>query len=110
MAAFAPAGVRDRFQWGSYGFVAGLLLGLILGVFFYGIVSFIIRYGLVALLLIPLVWAFFFWRSRQRGNDAGARTDGVAGGGRNGALVEVDVERGYVIEGQAKPVPEPRER
>jgi hypothetical protein len=46
LGAMAPARVRDRVQWGGYGFAAGLLLGLILGVFFYGIVSFLLRYGL----------------------------------------------------------------
>jgi len=54
--------IRDRFQWGSYGFVAGIVLGLILGWFFHGAVGIILRFGLVALLLAPLIILFLVWR------------------------------------------------
>lgn len=105
LGAFAPMGVRDRFQWGGYGFVAGLLLGLLLGVFFYGVVSFVIRYGVVILLLVPLIWLFFAWRGRRPPERPLGRAE-VAPMGRN----DSPVESGYVIEGRAKPVAERRER
>ncbi len=62
--------LRERFQWGSYGFVAGIVLGAILGWLFHGVVGTVIRFGLVALLLVPLFAAFLVWRrlsDRSRG-------------------------------------------
>ncbi len=54
--------VRERFRWGSYGFVGGVLVGAFLGWFFHGLISTIFRFGFVALLLIPLVIVFLVWR------------------------------------------------
>jgi len=42
-------------------FVAGLLLGILLGWLFSGVVSAVMRFGLLAVLLIPLVLALIFW-------------------------------------------------
>ena len=55
-------GFRERFQWGSYGFIPGLLLGIVLGWIFSGVVSWLFRFGLALLILIPLVLLFFAWR------------------------------------------------
>ena len=68
--------VRDRFQWGSYGFVAGIVLGLILGWLFHGVVGTVLRLLLVALLLVPLFAAFLIWR---RFSNRGKRDDVVEG-------------------------------
>lgn len=47
-------------------FVAGLLLGIFLGWAFSGVVSAVMRLGLLAVLLIPLVIALvFWWKIRQ---------------------------------------------
>jgi F0F1-type ATP synthase assembly protein I len=54
--------IRDRFQFGSYGFIAGLVVGLLLGWLFHGFVGFVVRFGLVVLLLTPLVVIFLIWR------------------------------------------------
>jgi hypothetical protein len=92
--------IRDRFQWVSYGFIAGVILGLILGWLFHSVVGWIFRFGLVALLLVPLVILFIVWR---RFSD-GSKRDVVSGetpslrGGRDN-LVETD---SYVIETQAE--------
>ncbi|MBA2521448.1 MAG: hypothetical protein H0V24_17475 [Chloroflexia bacterium] len=56
------AGLRERFQWGSYGFLPGLLIGVVLGWIFSGVVSWVVRFGLALLILIPLVLLFFAWR------------------------------------------------
>ena len=72
--------VRHRFQWGSYGFVAGIVLGIILGWLFHGVVGWIFRFGLVALLLVPLVALFLVWRrltNRGRQDEEIARAPSV---------------------------------
>lgn len=51
-----------RMQWGTYGFVAGILLGVMFGWFFSGIVGAIFRLGMAAVILIPLVLLFVAWR------------------------------------------------
>lgn len=51
-----------RFQWGSYGFAAGIFVGIIMGWLFNGFVGAFIRVGLVALVVIPIVLAFLAWR------------------------------------------------
>ena len=48
-------------------FLIGLVMGLVMGWFFHGVISFIIRLGFVILLLIPLAIAVYFWfRLRQQ--------------------------------------------
>lgn len=63
--------IRDRFQWLSYGFIPGLVTGVILGWLFHGVVGTILRFVLVALLLVPFVVAFIVWRrlADKRGRD-----------------------------------------
>jgi membrane protein implicated in regulation of membrane protease activity len=51
-----------RFQWGSFGFLAGILLGVLMGWFFAGFVGAFIRVALVALVIVPVVVAFLAWR------------------------------------------------
>ncbi len=59
---------RTRFQWVSYGFIPGIVLGLILGWLFHGVVGTLLRFLLVAVLLAPLVIGFIAWqRIKNRG-------------------------------------------
>jgi hypothetical protein len=51
-----------RFQWGSFGFLAGILLGVLMGWFFAGFVGAFIRVALVALVIVPIVLAYLAWR------------------------------------------------
>lgn len=51
-----------RFPWGSFGFFAGILLGVVLGWFFAGFVGAFIRVALVALIIVPVVLAYLGWR------------------------------------------------
>lgn len=63
------------------GFLAGLVIGMLMGWFFYGVVSFFVRFGLVLLLLIPLILVgLFLWRARRL-----ART-GADGQGHQGGM------------------------
>lgn len=53
------------------GFIAGLIVGLLLGWFFHGVVGLVVRLGFALLLLIPLaivIW-YFFIRGRMRASD-----------------------------------------
>src|SRR5688500_12407139 len=51
-----------RFQWGSFGFFAGIILGVLMGWFFAGFIGAFIRIAMVALVLVPVVLAFLAWR------------------------------------------------
>jgi membrane protein implicated in regulation of membrane protease activity len=51
-----------RFQWGSFGFFAGILLGVLLGWFFAGFIGAFIRVAMVALVIIPVVLVYLAWR------------------------------------------------
>lgn len=51
-----------RFQWGSYGFLAGILLGVLMGWLFAGFVGAFIRVAMVALAIVPLVLIYIAWR------------------------------------------------
>jgi uncharacterized membrane protein YfcA len=57
--------VRQRLQWTVYGFIAGILIGLVLGWLFHGIITAAFNFLLVAALLVPFILAFLFWRKVQ---------------------------------------------
>ncbi len=51
-----------RFQWGGFGFLAGVLLGVLIGWFFAGFVGAFIRVAMVALVIVPIVLIYLAWR------------------------------------------------
>jgi hypothetical protein len=51
-----------RFQWGSFGFFAGIMLGVLLGWFFAGFIGAFIRVAMVALVIVPVVVVYLAWR------------------------------------------------
>jgi len=51
-----------RFPWGSFGFFAGILLGVLIGWFFAGFVGAFIRIAMVALIFVPVVLGYLAWR------------------------------------------------
>jgi Na+-driven multidrug efflux pump len=53
---------RDRAQWSAYGFIAGILIGLVLGWLFHGVIGTVVNFLIVAALLTPFIIAFIFWR------------------------------------------------
>ena len=56
-------GSQDRrFQWGSYGFLAGIFVGVMTGWLFAGFVGAFIRVAMVALVIVPVVLAYIAWR------------------------------------------------
>src|SRR5688500_3517906 len=42
-------------------FLIGLILGLVMGWFFHGVISLIIRLGILLIFLVPLAIAVYFW-------------------------------------------------
>jgi F0F1-type ATP synthase assembly protein I len=60
-----------------YGIVVGLIVGILIGWFFHGVVSLVVRLGFLALLLIPLIIiAWFFLKARNGGV---TRSEGPSG-------------------------------
>jgi hypothetical protein len=51
-----------RIQWGSYGFLAGIFIGVMLGWLFAGFIGAFIRVAMVALVLVPIVLVYVAWR------------------------------------------------
>lgn len=52
-----------------YAFIAGLLVGIMFGWFFHGLISMAVRFGVVAVLLIPIaLLVFMWWRSSRERN------------------------------------------
>lgn len=63
----------ERIRWARHGFLAGLILGLLMGWFFHGVISVFVRFGLVLLLLLPLLAiGYLWWRSNRGGRPAGS--------------------------------------
>ena len=51
-----------RFQWGSYGFLLGILVGVLVGWSFAGFIGAFIRVAMVSLVVVPIVLFYFAWR------------------------------------------------
>lgn len=50
-------------RWARYAFGIGLVIGIILGWVFHAVITFVFRFGLAMLLLIPLlIVAYLLWR------------------------------------------------
>lgn len=56
----------DRLKGAQFGFIIGILIGLIFGWIFHGIISMAVRFGLLVVLLLPLIVIGWLWfRSRR---------------------------------------------
>lgn len=63
---FTASGLWQRTKWIRFAYVAGLITGMLVGWLLHGIISLVLRFGLVALLLLPLiVILYLFWRSAR---------------------------------------------
>lgn len=60
--------MRERARFAGYGVVAGLLVGVVLGWMFHGVVGTILWLMLIAIILTPFVLAIIFWQKTQRRN------------------------------------------
>ena len=53
---------NGRVHWGGYGFMAGIVLGVLIGWFFAGFIGAFIRVAVVALAVIPIVLLYIAYR------------------------------------------------
>ncbi len=64
--AYTPPGLWDRTRMARFGFIAGAIFGIGVGWFFHGLISLIVRFGIVMMLMIPiLLIAWLWWRSSR---------------------------------------------
>jgi predicted lipid-binding transport protein (Tim44 family) len=66
LAAGIPPHWWDRLKGAQIGFVGGLMIGLLMGWFFHGIISIAVRMGVLLILLLPLIVIAWFWLRSQR--------------------------------------------
>ncbi|MGC4105606.1 MAG: hypothetical protein QM753_04515 [Thermomicrobiales bacterium] len=64
--AYTPPGFWDRTRFARFGFLAGIVVGILIGWFFHGVVSLIMRVGFVIALLIPLAIVLWLWWRSSR--------------------------------------------
>lgn len=64
--AYTPPGFWDRTRFARFGFIAGLVVGILVGWFFHGVVSLVMRVGFVIALLIPLAIVLWLWWRSSR--------------------------------------------
>lgn len=70
---FSGEGLRERIRWSGCGLLAGLLMGMILGWMFHGLIGTAIKVAIIFLFLLPLAAAVYFWLSTRSG---GSNRDG----------------------------------
>lgn len=61
----------ERLRWTRHGFFAGVILGVVMGWLFHGVISFVFRFGLILLLLLPLLVIGWLWLRSSRGGQLG---------------------------------------
>jgi F0F1-type ATP synthase assembly protein I len=57
--------MKERARFAAYGLAAGLLIGVVLGWMFHGVVGTILWLMLIAIILTPFVLAVIFWQKTQ---------------------------------------------
>lgn len=80
-----------RVKGAQFGFIAGILIGLILGWIFHSVISFAFQIGLVIFLLIPLVIIGWLWFRSQRAPRAAHPSDRPGDPGAGGWATVIDV-------------------
>lgn len=66
LAGAVPPHWWERLKGAQVGFIAGLLVGLLFGWFFHGVISLAVRFGLLLVLLLPLIVIGWLWLRSQR--------------------------------------------
>ncbi len=64
--AYTPPGLWDKTRMARFGFIAGIICGIGIGWIFHGLISLLVRFGIVMVFMIPLLLiAWFWWRSSR---------------------------------------------
>ncbi|MEJ7902371.1 MAG: hypothetical protein WKF63_11030, partial [Thermomicrobiales bacterium] len=66
LAGAVPPHWWERLKGAQFGFIAGLVIGLLMGWFFHGVISLAVRFGLLLVLLLPLIVIGWLWLRSQR--------------------------------------------
>lgn len=72
-----PPEWSHRLKGAQFGFIAGIMIGLIFGWIFHSVISLALQFGLVLFLLIPLVVIGWFWFRSQRAARSGQPSTGA---------------------------------
>lgn len=66
VSSFTAGDIWQRTRTLRYVFAIGMFFGIAIGWFFHGLISLIFRFGVVAILMIPIaVLVFMWWRSSR---------------------------------------------
>lgn len=108
--SYTPPGWWDRTRALRYAFIFGTVFGMVLGWSFHGLISMAVRFGVVFVLLVPLMLLVFMWwrssreRSRMQATMTVMRWNGgqfsASGGPDVGAnpYGRIGFERGDVVD------------
>jgi predicted lipid-binding transport protein (Tim44 family) len=92
LSAAIPPHWWERLKGAQFGFIAGILIGLIFGWIFHGIISLAVRFGILIVLLLPLIVIGWLWFRSRRPTQSGP--GGQPMGMQQGSWTAViDVER-----------------
>ena len=69
--SFLPPEWSSRLKGAQFGFIAGILVGVIFGWIFHSVISLAVQFGLVLFLLIPIIVIGWLWFRSQRASRAG---------------------------------------
>lgn len=96
LAGAVPPNWWERLKGAQFGFIAGLVVGLLMGWFFHGVISLAVRFGLLLVLLLPLIVIGWLWLRSQRTPRAHGPADPTSSMGPNAGTTwttVIDVER-----------------
>jgi hypothetical protein len=65
-------GLRERVRWSGCGLLAGLVIGMVLGWMFHGIIGTAFKLAVILLFILPFIAAVAFWISNNRGRTGGS--------------------------------------
>lgn len=104
LAGAVPPHWWERLKGAQFGFIAGLLIGLLMGWFFHGVISLAVRFGLLLVLLLPLIVIGWLWlRSQRAPGSSGSPAQPPPG---TGWTAVIDVERASPRPPRAPETPE----
>ncbi len=94
LAGAVPPNWWERLKGAQFGFIAGLVVGLLMGWFFHGVISLAVRFGLLLVLLLPLLVIGWLWLRSQRAPRPTKETSpGAMTARESGWTTVIDIQR-----------------